>query len=390
MYTRLQPTPDQSFLLLGPRGTGKSTWLRQRLADAVWFDLLDASVYLDLLAGPQRLERRLPKDYEGWVVIDEVQRIPELLNEVHRLIEARGLRFALTGSSARKLRSGGVNLLAGRALALRMHALTRAELGADWGLRQALDIGGLPLAVTSPDIMGARAFLSSYVGTYLREEVQQEGLTRNLPGFTRFLEAASFSQAAPLNVSAVAADCGVARKVVEGWFDILEDLLLAVRIPVFTRRAQRSMTAHPKFFYFDAGVYRAIRPRGPLDSASEIDGAALETVLLAEVRALNDALELGYQVYFWRSRAGQEVDLVLYGERGLLAFEVKRSEQYRSEDTRGLRAFATDYPEAILLLLYGGDRAFHDDGISVLPFERALTDLPNILGQTDRVKQVVG
>lgn len=233
--------------------------------------------------------------------------------------------------------------------------------------------------MTAPDPSGARAFLSSYVGTYLREEVQQEGLTRNLPGFARFLEAASFSQAAPLNVSAVASDCGVARKVVEGWFGILEDLLLAVRLPVFTRRAQRDMTAHPKFFYFDAGVFRAIRPRGPLDSASEIDGAALETVLFSEVRALNDALSLGYQMYFWRSRAGQEVDLVLYGERGLLAFEVKRAEQVRAEDTRGLRAFAQDYPSASLFLLYGGDRVLHDDGVTLLPFEHALAELPRIL-----------
>lgn len=297
----------------------------------------------------------------------------------HRLIEARGLRFALTGSSARKLRRGGVNLLAGRALSLRLHPLVREEIGADWDLRRALQLGGLPLAVTAPDAATARAYLGSYVGTYLREEVQHEGLTRNLPGFARFLEAASFSQASPLNVSAVASESGVERKVVESWFQILEDLLLAVRLPVFTRRAQRALTAHPKSFYFDAGVYRSLRPRGPLDSASEIDGAALETLLLQEVRAHNDARDLGYQLSFWRTRAGHEVDLVLYGERGLLGFEVKRVERVRPEDLRGLRVFAEDYPPAKLFLLYGGDREYEDDGVRILPMARAFELLPGLL-----------
>lgn len=335
------------------------------------------------MAAPERLERRIPSEYRGWVVIDEVQRVPELLNEVHRLIEGRGLRFALTGSSARKLRRGGVNLLAGRARSLQMHPLVSAELGGDWDLRKALDRGGLPLAVTATDSAAAEDYLHSYVATYLREEVQQEGLTRNLPGFARFLEVASFSQAAPLNISAVASDCGVERKVVEGWFGILEDLLLAIRLPVFSRRAQRTLTAHPKFFYFDVGVYRKLRPRGPLDSLSEIDGAALETLLLQEVRAYNDVQKLGYQLSFWRTRSGQEVDLVLYGERGLFAFEVKRSERLRAEDLSGLRAFAEEYPPAKLFFLYGGERTYMDDGIQILPYRQAIQRLPLLLAPSD-------
>lgn len=306
-------------------------------------------------------------------------RLPELLNEVHRLIETRGLRFALTGSSARKLRRGGVNLLAGRALSLRMHPLVQQEIGREWDLRRALERGGLPLVVTAPDARTASAVLESYVGTYLREEVQQEGLTRNLPGFARFLEAASFSQASPLNVSKVASDYGVERKVVQGWFEILEDLLLAVRLPVFARRARRAVTTHPKFFYFDVGVYRALRPRGPLDAASEIDGAAFDKLLLQEVRAHNDASALGYELSFWRTRQGEEVDLVLYGERGLIAFEVKRAQQVRAEDMQGLRVFADEYPPARSFLLYGGDRAYVDDGVQVLPFGEAIERLPEIL-----------
>lgn len=206
--------------------------------------------------------------------------------------------------------------------------------------------------------------------------MQAEGLTRNLAGFARFLEAASFSQAAPLNVSAVARECGVERKVVEDWFGVLEDLLVALRLPVFSRRARREVTTHPKFFYFDPGVYRALRPRGPLDSAEEIDGAALETVLLQEVRAHNDAADLGYELSHWRTRRGEEVDLVLYGERGLHAFEVKRTSRVRAEDLAGLRAFVEEFPPAQARLLYGGERAYQEGPIEVVPFGEGIGRLP--------------
>ena len=382
MHSRLNPVPERSFFLFGPRGTGKSTWLKERFVGAAWFDLLDSAVYLDLLADPSRLERRLPADHRGWVVIDEVQRVPEVLNEVHRLIETRGLRFALTGSSARKLRRGGVNLLAGRALTRRMHPLVRAEVGAGWSLRVALDRGGLPFAVTRPDDEAARAYLRDYVQTWLREEVQAEGVTRNLPGFARFLEAASFSQAAPLNMANVARECSVQRKVVEDWFSVLEDLLVAVRLPVFSRRESRALVTHPKFFFFDAGVFRTLRPRGPLDTPEEIDGAALETLLLQEARAHNDAADLGYALSYWRTRTGEEVDLVLYGERGLHAFEVKRAPRLRREDFVGLQSFAADHPPAKLWLFYGGDRAYIEDGVEVLPFGEGLARLPGILAGT--------
>jgi predicted AAA+ superfamily ATPase len=386
MYSRLLDLPDQTFLLLGPRGTGKSTWLRQRLGGSPWFDLLDSETFLDLSARPNRLGSRIPASHAGWVVVDEVQRVPALLDEVHRLVEVRpGLKFALTGSSARKLRRGGVNLLGGRAVPLRMHALTASELGGDWHLRSAVTRGCLPMAVNATDEAGARRYLEGYVGTYLREEVQQEALTRNLPGFARFLEAASFSQAAPLNMAAVAQDCGVERRVVQGWFEVLEDLLLAVRLPVFARRASRPTTAHPKFFYFDAGVYRALRPRGPLDSADEIDGAALETLLFQQARALSDTSGLGYTWSHWRTRSGDEVDLVGYGERGLVAFEVKRTDHLRAADLRGLRAFRAEYPEARTLLLYGGERTLHDDGVDVVPFDAALRDLRGLLERGGRL-----
>lgn len=377
MYPRiLRPPAGKSFFLFGPRGTGKSSWLRERLPKAVYLDLLEAEVSAPLLASPQRLEGMLPAGHRGWVVLDEVQRIPALLDEVHRLIERRGLHFALTGSSARSLKRRNVNLLAGRALILSMHPLTASELGADFDLRHSLRHGQLPAAYVEKQ---PAAFLKSYVQTYLREEVQQEGLTRNLGAFARFLEAASFSQGSGLNISAVARDCHVDRKVVEDYFTILEDLLLATRLPVFRKRAKRKITVHPKFYLFDVGVYRAIRPRGPLDTPEEIDGAALETLVLQELRAAIDYGDLGYELSYWRTATGTEVDFVLYGERGLWAIEVKRAARLRDGDLAGLQAFRQDYPMARPLVLYGGTRAYHEDGIEILPVAEALPRLGALL-----------
>ncbi|MBI4864910.1 MAG: ATP-binding protein [Candidatus Riflebacteria bacterium] len=373
MYPRLLGCPpSKSFFLFGPRGVGKTVWLHQQFPDAIFFDMLDHGVYTELLAAPQRLGDRVPVSHQGWVVVDEVQRAPELLNEVHRLIESRGTRFVLTGSSARKLRRRGVNLLAGRAVTRHLHPLTALELGQDFDLGTALRHGCLPMACTSRD---PRDYLKSYVATYLREEVMQEALTRNVVAFGRFLEVASFSQGCVLNMAAVARDCSVSAKTVEDYFGILEDLLIAVRLPVFTKRSKRRLVSHPKFYYFDAGVYRSIRPRGPLDAPEEISGAALETLFLQQVRALNDYSDLGYSLHYWRTASGDEVDFVLYGERGLAAFELKMTEQVRAEDLRGLRRFCQDFPEARLHLLYLGSRRWHDRGVEIVPFSECVTHL---------------
>jgi predicted AAA+ superfamily ATPase len=373
MYPRLlQPPPEQSFFLFGPRGVGKTAWTHEQFPDALFFDLLDYPTYTQLLAAPQRLGDQIPQGYMGWVVVDEIQRVPELLNEVHRLIESRRLRFVLTGSSARKLRQRGVNLLAGRALTHQLHPLMASELGSDFDLKRALRWGCLPLACTSEK---PQDYLNSYAATYLREEVQQEGFARNIGAFSRFLEAASFSQASVLNMAAVARECAVSAKVVEDYFSILEDLLIAVRLPVFTRHAKRRMIAHPKFYYFDAGVFQAIRPRGPLDAPEQIHGAALETLFLQQVRALNDYAALGYRLHYWRTSTGDEVDFVLYGERGLRAFEVKMARNIRPDDLRALQRFRADFPQAKMHLLYLGDRRWHDRGIEVLPFLDCVTRL---------------
>lgn len=376
MFARTLALPGKSFFLFGPRGTGKSTWLRAALPQALVFDLLDMGVYSELLAHPHRLEALAEPHMPAPIVIDEIQRLPLLLDEVHRLIERRKWRFGLTGSSARKLRRGGVNLLAGRARSLAMHPLTAAELGSAFDLSHSLRFGQLPSVYVESD---PQAYLASYTGTYLREEVQAEALTRNLDAFARFLTAASFSQGSVLSIATLARDIGLARKTVEGYFDLLEDLLLAVRLPVFTRRAKRALTSHAKFYFFDAGVYRTLRPRGPLDAVEDIDGPAVETLVLQELRATNDNLGLGYELSHWRTRDKHEVDFVLYGERGLVAIEVKRASRYTGHDLASLRLFKSDYPVATCILLYGGRHEYEQEGVRIVPLATALPRLASLL-----------
>lgn len=379
MIRRLLQRPTQakkSFFLFGPRGTGKTWWVREQFPSAIYIDLLDTRTLIELLARPQLLEERIPPGFDDWIVIDEVQKAPALLNEVHRLIESRKLAFVLTGSSGRALRRQGVNLLAGRALTVHMHPLTWSEMGGEASLARAIHWGCLPSLLTEEEPL---LYLTSYVQTYLREEVLEEGLMRSLGEFHRFLEAASFSQAQLLNLSQVAREAAIPRRQVESFFTILEDLLIAVQLPIFQRRAKRRLTAHPKFFFFDAGVFRAIRPKGPLDTEADIDGPALETLLLQQIRAINDYGHLGYNVYYWRTDSGLEVDFVLYGERGLLAWEIKRSATFNDKDLRGLLAFGSDYPEAELFLLYNGRERRYRDKIQIIPFEEAIRELPLLL-----------
>lgn len=379
MYPRLLTLPLQgskSFFLFGPRGTGKTTWLLNTVPEALYLDLLEFELYTDLLARPGRLEQLIPPGHEEWIVIDEVQKIPALLSEVHRLIEKYRYKFILTGSSARSLRKKGSNLLAGRALTYHMHPLTARELGDDFDLSSSLKYGLLP---SIPSEQDPDRFLHSYVKTYIREEVLQEGLTRNIGAFARFLELASLSQGSVLNMSEIAREAHINRKVVEEYFVILEDLLIARRLPIFMKRAKRRMSSHPKFYFFDVGVFRTIRPMGPLDSPAEAEGPGLETLFLQEMSAYNDYFDFKYEFYFWRTSSGQEVDFILYGPKGLYAFEIKRSQQLSSHDFNGLRAFLGDYPEAKGYLIYGGNREEYRDGIKAIPIQEALKKLPDLI-----------
>ena len=372
----MKPPAKKSFFLFGPRGTGKTTWVRSSFPDAVYIDLLEAGLFNELTADPQRLGNLIPSGFDGRIIIDEVQRIPELLNEVHRLIESRKYCFVLTGSSARKLRQRGTNLLAGRALTFSMYPLSAQELGGDFRLKHSLQFGQLPAVYGEED---PGKYLEAYVMTYLEEEIRQEGLTRNLSAFARFLEAASFSQGSVLNISNVARECHIERKTVENYFSVIEDLMIAYRIPVFSRRAKRRLTQHPKFYFFDTGIYRTIRPMGPLDSTDEVEGIALETLLLQEMIALNSSLDYGYRFFYWRTSSGHEVDFVLYGPRGLLAFEIKRTAQVKTPMLKGLKAFLRDYPDASAHCIYMGTRHTQEDGIDIIPAGKILKDLPYLL-----------
>lgn len=377
-YTaRFFKAPVDSFFIFGPRGTGKSTWLKNTFPKAYVIDLLDDEVYRSYIAHPERIKQVIKANPDiKRIVIDEVQKAPALLDGIHRLMEDdKSLQFILTGSSARKLRHGGVNLLAGRALLTHFHPFMAAELGKDFRLDVALHNGLIPLVISAND---PAKTLSTYITLYLKEEVKEEGLVRDIGTFARFLEAMSFSHGTVLNLSNIARECQVSRKIVENYLSVLEDLLIGYRLPVFTKRALRAMTAQPKFYFFDAGVYHQLRPGGPLDSPDEIGGLALEGLVLQHLNAWCDYSDSQVDCFFWRTRGGSEVDFVLYGEHFFHAIEVKNAKQIHPKSLSSLKAFKTDYPGAGATLLYRGSEKLMIDGILCRPVGEFLLQLkPN-------------
>jgi predicted AAA+ superfamily ATPase len=343
------------------------------MPDALVFNLLRPEILRELQARPERLREQVLAQPAGTaVVLDEVQRAPELLPVVHDLIEsARGHQFVLTGSSARKLRRGGTDLLAGRAVLRSLHPFMAAELPG-FDLPKALACGLLPLVTMADDPADV---LRAYAGLYLEQEVKAEGLTRSVGNFARFLEVVAFSHAAMLNVSNVARDAQVTRKTVEGYLDILEDLLLAWQLPVFTRRAQRATVSRPKLYLFDAGVFRSLRPRGHLDRPQEIEGAALEGLVAQHLRAWVAYTRESFEIAYWRTRSGVEVDFVVYGAEGFWAIEVKNAAEIRREDVRPLRTLVSEYPECQPLLVHRGPDRLVVNGVPCVPVEEFLTAL---------------
>lgn len=381
MYKRLFKSPkNKSFFLFGSRGTGKTTWLKTHFSDAIYLDFLRPELLRRLQGSENRLEEYIPSDYKGWVIMDEVQKVPNILDEVHRLIEGRkDLYFILTGSSARKLRNNQVNLLAGRALQYQFFPLTCAEIGEDFNLSQVLKYGMLPSVFSEEN---PEKYLQAYIQTFLEQEVQQEGLTRNVGAFSRFMEVASFSQGESLNVTDVGREAGIHRKVAENYFSILEDLLIAYRLPVFSKRAKRRLIQHRKFYFFDVGVYYHLRPKGVLDSPEELEGICLETLVLQEIRAMNEYMNWGYSLSYWRTATGIEVDIICYGDTGFCAIEVKRGRNVSRKQLSGLRKFRDDYPEVTPYFVYGGKDHLEIDGIRVLPVSNFLNNLHSYLGRS--------
>jgi len=371
--TRFFKAPTQSFFLFGPRGTGKSTWLKQHYTDAELIDLLAPEVFRKYSARPERLREVIKGSKRKTIIIDEVQKIPELLDVVHQLMEEKTeFQFILTGSSARKLKRTGVDLLAGRAIVKTMHPFMAAELGTAFSLTESLQTGLVPLINFSPNPYET---LSSYAALYLKEEVQMEGAVRNIGAFSRFLEAISFSHGSTLNVSEVARECQVKRKTVDNYISILDDLLLSFHVPVFSRRAKRHLVSHPKFYYFDSGIFRSLRPTGPLDSPQEIDGAGLEGLVAQHLRAWIAYSTKTCNLSYWRTKAGVEVDFILYGQDTFWAIEVENSAKINSKMLKGLTAFQEDYPEAQTLLLYRGGERLSINNTLCLPCEEFLLSL---------------
>lgn len=367
MYTRFLPTPTRSIFLFGPRGTGKSTWIRDRFPDAIAYDLLDTGEALRLSKEPQALYRELSILPVGaWAIIDEVQKAPELLDEVHRLMENCGLRFVLSGSSARKLRRGSANLLAGRAVTTSMFPLVSAELSFEFDLQRALLFGTLPMAMTTDS---PQDYLRTYAETYLAEEIRAEAVVRNFGPFARFLEIAARQNAQVTNAASIARDAGISRRTVQNHFDILTDTLIGFRLPTWKLKSATRQVLHDKFYFFDCGVVRALTGRLPYPPTTEELGPLAETFVLAELRAYLGYSGRNYRLCFWRSYDGAEVDVLCETTHGFVAIEIKASSRWHKRYNRGLRRVKDDLGAGNTRCygVYLGERSAMWDDVRVLP-----------------------
>jgi uncharacterized protein len=357
---------QKSHFLLGPRQTGKSFLIARVLQEARVYDLLDSTVYLALSHNPARLAQELtPQD--RLVVIDEIQRLPELLNEVHRLIETRGIRFLLTGSSARKLRRAGVNLLGGRARTKYLHPLTAHELGPQFDLTRAMERGLLPSIYFSDD---PTADLQAYAGSYLQQEIVAEGAMRNVPAFSRFLRVAALCNGTIVNFTNVANDAQVARTTVYEYFEILKDTLVLHELPAWKKTQKRKPLSSSKYYFFDVGVAATLQGRVSRVGTPEF-GEAFETYLMHELSSYRDYVS-GEPLHYWRSTSGFEVDFIL-GEH--TAVEVKAKANVSPQDLKSLRALAEEQKLKRYLCVSLEPRAREVDGVTILPVHEFLNAL---------------
>ncbi len=376
MVARVLQPANRSFFLFGPRGVGKSTWLREHFSAAAWFDLLDAQTQLDLQMNPGELARRTGTLKPGaWVVLDEVQKAPAVLDQVHSLIETRRLKFALTGSSARKLKRGGANLLAGRATTLTMRPFSLREVPG-LSAKRLMQHGGLPLVVNEPE--HAEDILRAYVTTYLREELREEGLIRKVEPFVRFLRVAGQVNGQVLNVANIARDAQVQRTTVESYFSILEDTLIASRLPGYQPGARVREVVHPKFYWFDAGVARAAAGllNEPLDSTWA--GFSLETWVLHELQTYNEAARRYRELFHYQTGAQVEIDFVVETKKKTLSapaevvlIEVKSATKWQASFEKHLRAVVADANVKVKACVgvYLGEHRLSHAGVEVYPLQ---------------------
>ena len=376
MYARQYAVPERSFFLFGPRGTGKTTWLRQVLPDALWFDLLRTRTFLELTRQPDSFRQQVLARAKGsWVVVDEIQRLPILLNEVHALIAEYGhaWSFALSGSSARKLKRLDVNLLAGRAINRQFFPLTASELGYDFDPEHVLRFGVLPQIQAEPAF--ALDSLDAYVTNYIREEIQQEALVRNLDSFSRFLEIAALMNGQIVNVAGISRDAAVARPTVQGYFAVLMDTLVGVRVPAWRKQARVKEVGAPKFYLFDPGVARALagRLREPLEGVER--GFLLETWILHELRAAMARLDTGGQISHWRTPGGSEVDFVWTRADHAVGFEVKAATRWKKEYGVALKSLIAGGNLDAGFGVYTGAEELKDGPLRILPLKRFFVEL---------------
>ncbi len=354
----------KSHFLLGPRQTGKTTLIRHTLPPRVRvYDLLDSAIFLTLSQNPGRIAEELDSD-TSIVAIDEIQRLPELLNEVHRLIEERNIRFLLTGSSARKLRHGGVNLLGGRARIKYMHPLTYLELGDRFDLSRAISRGTLPSIYFSED---HAADLHAYTGMYLQQEVAAEGATRNVPAFSRFLHIAALCNGTIVNYTNVASDAQVPRTTVYEYFEILKDTLVLLELPAWRKSIKRKPLVSSKYYFFDIGVVSALQGRELRPGTPEF-GQGFETYIMHELTSHAD-YRSGEKISHWRSSSGFEVDFII-GDH--TAIEVKAKRNVSSSDLKPLRKLAEERKLKRYLCVSLESRPRTVDGVVILPFSEFL------------------
>ncbi len=377
MYPRLLTLPKKSFFLFGPRGTGKSVWLQQYLSHAALsINLLKSSEYLKYKRNPSlfRQEVLALKSKKVWIIIDEIQKLPELLDEVHNLLfeSQNSYRFALSGSSARQLKRSQANMLAGRALSKKMFPLSKLEIGKDFKLSEALCYGQLPLSVTESTSKDKIEFLDAYVETYLKEEIQQEALVRNLDNFYRFLSVTALMNGQILNIANIARDVGVARSTVQGYFSILEDTLLGWHLPAYRNKAKVKEIAHAKFYLFDCGVQRALAGLHRDKPSKNETGFLFETFILNEFRAINFWKSHGAGFSYWRTESGNEVDLIWKKGHKSIGFEIKSSNLWKEKFNKGLNVLLNSGDIHRAFGVYRGDRALKMGKITVLPYAKAI------------------
>ncbi len=358
MFKRLiTPVKSKSWFLFGPRQTGKSTLVKSLLkANDLYIDLLPQRDFLNYAKNPGRLREEVLghlNRVQGifTCVIDEIQKIPQLLDEIHELIESTGVHFILTGSSARKLRRGGANLLAGRAYTYNLFPLTFDELGNVFQLEKALISGCLPV-LWKTDEEDSLEFLRSYTETYLKEEVAAEGLVRNIGPFSQFMDIAAANDGETVNFSNIARECGVSVKTVQQYYQILEDTFLAFRLPPWHRSARKRLVSHPRYYFFDPGVTNVLAHTFSEQLNSRVRGRRFEQFVISQAIAAIHYRRLDFQLYYWRTNHGSEIDLLICrGKDILAALEIKSQRNIVREDLKGARSFHKDYPEVPVFIL---------------------------------------